>query len=114
WSSDVCSSDLVRDRWTEDTKETATYPRLTTANSDNNFRNSDFWLYSTNRIDLTKVQISYQFPQSMLGKSFIRELGTYVNGFNLLTFAKEREIMELNVNQAPQTRFFNLGVKALF
>jgi TonB-linked SusC/RagA family outer membrane protein len=105
---------VVRDRWTEDTKETATYPRLTTANSDNNFRNSDFWLYSTNRIDLTKVQISYQFPQSMLGKSFIRELGTYVNGFNLLTFAKEREIMELNVNQAPQTRFFNLGVKALF
>ncbi|WP_069660990.1 SusC/RagA family TonB-linked outer membrane protein [Arcticibacter eurypsychrophilus] len=104
----------VRDRWTEETKNTATYPRLTTSNSDNNFRTSDFWIYSSNRFDLAKVQLSYQFPTRILGKGFVRELGTYVNGFNLLTFSKERETMELNVNQAPQTRFFNLGVKALF
>jgi len=105
---------VVRDRWTEQTQATATYPRLTTANSDNNFRNSDFWLYSVNRFDLSKVQLSYQFPSNMFGKSFIRELGIYANGFNLLTLAKEREILELNVNSAPQTRFYNLGVKALF
>ncbi len=105
---------VVRDRWTEETKYRATYPRLTTANSDNNFRSSDFWLYKANRFDLAKVQISYNFPAKILGKGFIRELGAYVNGFNLLTVAKEREIMELNVNTAPQTRFYNLGIKALF
>lgn len=105
---------VVRDRWTEETKNTATYPRLTTSNSDNNFRNSDFWLYSSNRFDLAKVQISYKFPESVLGSGVFRGLNAYVNGFNLLTIAGERDVMETNVNSAPQTRFFNLGVKASF
>ncbi|ADY53108.1 TonB-dependent receptor [Pseudopedobacter saltans DSM 12145] len=105
---------VVRDRWTEETKDTATFPRLTTGTSDNNYRNSDFWLYNTNRFDLAKVQLSYQFPTKMLGKGFIRELGAYVNGFNLLTIAEEREILEMNIGLSPQTRFYNLGLKALF
>ncbi|MDI9866773.1 SusC/RagA family TonB-linked outer membrane protein [Flectobacillus sp. DC10W] len=107
-------SEVVRNRWTEATKLTATYPRLTTLSSDNNFRSSDFWMYSTNRFDLAKVQISYDLTDILKMKSFVRELGVYVNGFNLLTFAQNREILELNVASSPQTRFFNLGVKALF
>ncbi|WP_207424920.1 SusC/RagA family TonB-linked outer membrane protein [Desertivirga brevis] len=107
-------SAAVRNRWTEETKSTATFPRLTTGSSDNNYRSSDFWLYSTNRFNLAKVQISYQVPAKMLGKGFVRELGAYVNGFNLLTIAKERDIMEMNIGSAPQNRFYNLGVKAMF
>lgn len=107
-------SAVVRDRWTNETKSTATFPRLTTGTSDNNYRNSDFWLYSTNRFDLSKVQVSYQLPAKVLGNGFIKELGAYVNGFNLLTIAKEKDILELNVGSAPQTRFYNLGVKAMF
>lgn len=107
-------SEVVRGRWTEETKETATYPRLTTQNGNNNFRNSDFWRYSTNRFDLARVQVSYTFPKTMIGDGLVRELGVYVNGANLLTIAPNREILEMNVGSAPQTRFFNLGVKALF
>lgn len=107
-------SELVRDRWTEATKETASYPRLTTQSGSNNFRNSDFWLYSTNRFELARVQISYTFPRNIIGNGFVRELGVYVNGADLLTIAPNREILELNVGQAPQTRFFNLGIKAQF
>ena len=107
-------SATVRDRWTEETKDMATYPRLTTGNSDNNFRSSDFWMYKANRFDLSKVQISYDFPKNILGNGLVRELGAYVNGFNLATFAKEKEVMQLNISGAPQTRFFNFGVKALF
>lgn len=107
-------SAVVRNRWTEETKSTATFPRLTTGTADNNYRSSDFWIYSTDRFDLAKVQISYQFPARILGKGLIRELGAYVNGFNLLTIAKERDIMEMNVGSAPQVRFYNLGIKALF
>ncbi len=107
-------SEVVRDRWTEETATTALYPRLTTNNSDNNFRSSDFWLYSTNRFDLAKIQVSYDLPKSIFNNSFIQELGFYVSGSNLLTIAPERKILELNVGQAPQTRFYNFGVKALF
>ncbi|NBB30526.1 SusC/RagA family TonB-linked outer membrane protein [Cellulophaga sp. BC115SP] len=107
-------SEVVRNRWTEATKLTATYPRLTTLSSDNNFRSSDFWMYSTSRFDLSKVQITYDLTDLLKMKSFVRELGVYVNGFNLWTFSENRETLELNVGSSPQTRFFNLGVKALF
>ncbi|WP_192085447.1 SusC/RagA family TonB-linked outer membrane protein [Algoriphagus sp. Y33] len=104
----------VRGRWTEETQSTATFPRLTTLNGANNFRNSDFWLYSTNRFDLAKVQLSYSFPKSILGNGFIKELGTYVSGSNLLTVSPNREILEMNIGSAPQTRFYNFGIRAMF
>ncbi|WP_281297500.1 SusC/RagA family TonB-linked outer membrane protein [Flavobacterium limnophilum] len=105
---------MVRNSWTVENQATATYPRLTTNTSDNNYRSSDFWIYSTNRVDLANIQISYDFPKKMIQNSFINELGVYINGSNLLTISPEREFMELNIGGTPQTRFFNLGVKALF
>ncbi|MCC4213629.1 SusC/RagA family TonB-linked outer membrane protein [Leeuwenhoekiella parthenopeia] len=108
-------STVVRDRWTPETAATATYPRLTTQNGERNFRNSDFWMYSTDRIDLAKVQVSYDIPAGILGSdSFLKNLNIYVSGANLFTFSSERELMELNIGNAPQTRFYNLGLKALF
>lgn len=107
-------SEVVRDRWTEATKETATYPRLTTENGANNFRSSDFWLYKTNRFNLARVQVTYDLPARILKRSFLREISVYVSGANLLTLAKEREILEMNIGSAPQTRFYNLGVRAAF
>lgn len=107
-------SEVVLNRWTPETASTATYPRLTTLNGDNNFRNSDFWLYKANRFDLAKVQLTYDFPLQMLKKSFVRELGVYVSGENLLTISKERKLMEMTVGGTPQCRLFNLGVKASF
>jgi len=107
-------SEVVRNRWTEATKNSATFPRLTTLAGDNNFRTSDFWLFSTNRFDLSKVQISYDLPEGSFKGKLFKSLGMYVTGFNLLTVAKEREILEMNIGSAPQTRFYNVGVKAGF
>ncbi len=107
-------SEVVRGRWTQETQNTATYPRLTTLNSDNNFRSSDFWLYSTNRFDLAKIQVSYGLPTSFLKKSFLREWDVYLSGANLLTISPERKVMELNVGSSPQTRFYNFGLRASF
>jgi TonB-linked SusC/RagA family outer membrane protein len=107
-------SEVVRDRWTEDTKETATYPRLTTENGVNNFRNSDFWLYKTNRFNLARVQLTYAVPQKVLKSSFVSDISVYISGANLLTLSGEREILELNITSAPQTRFYNVGVRAAF
>jgi TonB-linked SusC/RagA family outer membrane protein len=107
-------SEVVRNRWTEETKTTATYPRLTTESGSNNFRDSDFWLYKTDRFNLTKVQITYNLPQDLLQNFFFKEISTYISGANLLTISKEREILEMNTTSAPQTRFFNIGLKAGF
>ncbi|MBW3468383.1 SusC/RagA family TonB-linked outer membrane protein [Arthrospiribacter ruber] len=108
-------SEVVRDRWTPETADEATFPRLTTLNGANNFRNSDFWLYSTDRFDLARVQITYNIPaQRLFGGDFIKGMDVYMSGANLLTIAPNRKILEMNIGTAPQTRFFNLGVAAQF
>jgi TonB-linked SusC/RagA family outer membrane protein len=106
-------SEVVRDRWTEETKDVATYPRLTTTSGNNNFRNSDFWLYKTDRVNLSQVQITYDFPEAVFEGSFVNGLSVYVSGYDLLTFSNEREHFELSLGN-PQTRFFNIGVKGIF
>lgn len=105
-------SDVVLNRWTPETASTATYPRLTTESGDLNFVASDFWKYSTSAFRLNKVQLTYDLPQAIFaGDSFVKGVSVYVSGSNLLTIAKERKYMELNVGTAPQTRMYNLGVK---
>lgn len=113
-SGETKYSEIVRNRWTEETKETATFPRLTTLNASNNFRNSDFWLYSTDRFDLSRVQLSYDFPKSMLKNTFFNEFGVYINGANLLTISANRDLLEMNVGSTPQVRLYNIGLKANF
>ncbi len=113
-SGDSKYSAVVRGRWTEETADTATYPRLSTTSSDNNFRSSDFWIYDNNRIDLAKVQLTYDISGERLGSKLIHNLSVYAAGYNLLTIAKERELFETNYYGAPYTRFVNLGVKATF
>jgi hypothetical protein len=107
-------SDVVWGRWTPATSATATYPRLTTTANSNNFQNSTFWMYKTNRFDLTRLQLTYDFKQKLLEKTPIRELSAYVSGESLLTVSGDVRLMETNIGTAPQFRFFNLGVKAGF
>lgn len=94
--------------------ETAAYPRLTTGGGQNNFTTSDFWMYSTSRFDLAKIQLSYDFTKQILGNGIVKGLQVYGSVNNLLTVAKESEIMKLSVGSAPQARFYNIGAKVTF
>lgn len=107
-------SEVVRGRWTPETAETATYPRLTTQSNTHNFRNSDFWMYSTNRFNLSKVQLTYDLPRSLFRGTVINNLSVYAYATNLLTISKERETLELTTGAAPQNRFYNIGFKIGF
>lgn len=107
-------SDVVLGRWTEETKDKATYPRLTTTSNSNNFQNSTFWMYKNNRFNLARVQLTYDFSNRLFKKSFVHGLSVYANGDNLLVVSKERKMMETNIGSAPQYRFYNIGLKASF
>ena len=108
-------SAIVRDRWTPETAATATYPRLTVTEGANNLQTSDFWIYKTDRFDLAKVQLTYDMPKSVLGNNkVVKGFSAYLSGSNLLTISPERKHMEMSVGEAPQTRFYNLGVKVVF
>ncbi|MDE6326397.1 MAG: SusC/RagA family TonB-linked outer membrane protein, partial [Duncaniella sp.] len=113
-SGDGKYSAVVRDRWTPKTASTATYPRLTTTNGANNFTSSDFWIYSRDRFELAKVQLTYDFPTHLFHGPVVKGLSLYVSGDNLLMISKNRKIMEMNVGSAPQSRFYNVGATVTF
>jgi hypothetical protein len=110
-SGDYKYSVNARDRWTPETAATATHPRLTSLSSANNAAASTFWLYSTDRFNIRKIQLTYDFPKELFEGTVVKALSVYINGNDLLTISKNRDVMETSVGYAPQTRFYNLGVK---
>ena len=50
----------------------------------------------------------------MFDGKVVKALSLYLNGNDLLTISKHRKMMETSIGSAPQTRFYNLGVKATF
>ena len=105
-------SAAVLDRWTEKTASSASYPRLTTEGGELNFVTSDYWMRSSSAFRLNKVQLTYDLPATLFSEtSLIKGISVYVYGTDLLTIAKEREYLEMNVGSSPQTRSYNLGAK---
>jgi TonB-linked SusC/RagA family outer membrane protein len=107
-------SEVVLNRWTPATAETATYPRLTSRANNNNYRQSSFWLYDDSRVSLARVQLSYELPASLATRLKTKGFGLFLRASNLATFSKNREMMELNIGSEPQYRFFAAGLKASF
>jgi len=108
-------SEVVWNRWTDATKNTATYPRLTSTAGNNNFVQSSFWTFKNNRFNLNRVQLTYDFSgHKFLQNAIVHGLSIYVQGDNLLVISKERKLMETSIGAPPQFRFFNFGVKASF
>lgn len=104
---------VVRGRWTSETAATATYPRLTAKDNTNNFRNSTFWIYSTDRFNLNKVQLTYDMPSSWFENKVVRGMSVYILGESLLTISKHHKYMDTSYG-TPYCRFYNIGLKMKF
>ncbi len=104
-------SENVLNRWTESTKTTATFPRLTAKSNNNNFRISDFWLYETNYFRINRVQLTYEFPRSAFG---LKGLSLYLRGSNLLWVGKEVDKMQLRTGGQPSYRQYAAGLRISF
>lgn len=104
---------VVRGRWTPETAATATYPRLTAKDNTNNFRNSTFWIYSTDRFNLNKVQLTYDMPSSWFENKVVSGMSVYFLGESLLTISKHHKYMDTSYG-APYCRFYNIGLKMKF
>lgn len=106
-------SNVISGRWTPGSGQNASYPRLTSQSSSNNFRNSTFWLYSQNAFNLHALQLSYNFQTQKI--SWMQSAQVYVRGFNLLTISKESEKLLLDVGKSPKMRgIFTIGLNASF
>ncbi len=72
-------------RWTEDTKEIATLPRLTTLDNANNFRSSTQWLADGSYFKLRNLNIYYNLPQKWVKSMKMEKCQVYVRANNLFS-----------------------------
>ncbi|HMR83731.1 MAG TPA: hypothetical protein PKE30_11385, partial [Niabella sp.] len=104
----------VLNSWTEETRSTATYPRLTYGNNTNNYRNSTFWLYKNDFFRLERVQLNYDIPARVSRMLFSQHIGVFLRGENLLMLAKDAKKRQLVIGGEPDYRNFLFGLKVNF
>ena len=75
-------SEFALNRWTsEEIAHTATYPRLSLTNEQNNYRTSTFWMRNGNFLKLRDVEVGYTFKNII--PAVKADLRVFVNGTNL-------------------------------
>jgi TonB-linked SusC/RagA family outer membrane protein len=104
-------SEVVLGRWTPQTANTATFPRLSAQNNQNNFRTSSFWLYDNSFFRINRAQLTYEFPNLLCEKLGIEDFSLNIQGTNLFEFSENREIRQLNIGSNPQARTYTLGIR---
>lgn len=111
----------VNERWTPETAETATFPRITSNNADYNYnRNSSLFVKDGSYIRLKNLTIGYDIKKNrFLSQLGISKLTINLTGYNLLTFDKfnliDPENTPTNTGYAyPITKMYNLGVNINF
>ena len=107
-------SEVVLNAWTPETKNTATYPRISSQSNSNNLRRSSFWLYNNNYFQIQKIQLTCNLPESVTQLLLMKDLNIFINASDVFQFAKNKEIRELRVGSEPYYRTFSIGVKANF
>ena len=109
---------MADDRWTPETASTATYPRMTLTGTNNNSKDSDYWLRDASYLRLKTLEMGYNFKGAFLKRNGISTFRIFINGNNLVTFSK-LDITDLEARTAadseyPLTKIYNLGVKLNF
>jgi TonB-linked SusC/RagA family outer membrane protein len=107
-------SEEVLNRWTPGTSTTATYPRLTTKSSSNNYRTSTFWLYDRSYFRINRVQLTYDLTQNIASRFGAKGLGIYLRGSNLLMLSENAEKRQLVVGAEPSYRSYAAGLRVNF
>lgn len=109
---------MADNRWTAETAETATFPRLTILGRQNNSRDSDFFLRDASYLRLKNLELGYNFTGNTLKRLGTKNLRVYLNGYNLLTFDRlkvaDPESRTGSRPVYPLTKVYNMGVRANF
>ena len=102
-----------------DTRETATYPRLTTQSNDNNYQLSSFWVRSRNFLRVRNIELGYSFRHhAKFRAAGISDFRIYLNVTNPFTasglMSDYRIDPELLSYRYPVLKSYNIGVNLTF
>lgn len=100
--------------WTPETANSATSPRLSTQNNQNNNQSSDFWMRDGSFIKLRSLELGYTFPKQGILKK-LDVVRFFLNGTNLFTWDRIEDLEAENLSMGyPLMRSASLGLKVKF
>lgn len=104
-----------RIRWTEETKDIADLPRLSTLDNENNYQTSTQWLVDGSFIKLRNVNIYYNLPEKWVKAMRMQQFQIYLRGNNLfsLDHVPYLNCEDLTINY-PDMLSMHLGVNITF
>jgi TonB-linked SusC/RagA family outer membrane protein len=100
-----------------DTRQTATYPRLSTLSNNNNYRTSTLWIKNGNFVRLRNVEIGWSLPKSILQKCRLSNARIFVSGVNLFTLSSllsDYGIDPETYSGYPGVKSYNIGLSVGF
>lgn len=107
-------SEMALDAWDPNNPDVnATHPRLSTTDSKNNNRNSDYWLYKNNRFTIPTMQLTYHFNGGNKYK-FLKDSRVYLRGGNILVFGENKKYTDVEPDDRPNTKSLTFGFVASF
>ena len=92
-----------------DTRATADYPRLTTKGSENNYRNSTFWIKNGAFLRLRNIELGYNLPASVLNRVHLEKLRIFVSAVNPVSWSS----LETKYSMDPETISGYPGLKSV-
>jgi len=97
-------------RWTEDTKQTANLPRLSTLNNPNNYQMSSQWLADGSFLKLSSLIVRYNLPQNVVRAIKLKDMQIYAAANDLLSF----DHVKYATISVPEMRSLYAGIKIKF
>lgn len=106
-------SEFALNRWTsEESANSATYPRLSLTNEQNNYRESTFWKCNGNFLKLRNVELGYTFRNVIPSDN--SDLRLFINGSNLFSIDAVKGYDPERIGGYPAVRTLSLGANFSF
>lgn len=108
---------LIKEAWTPENTD-AKYPRLSTIANGNNAWQSTWWIVNGEYLRLKNINLSYNIPSHLLGKTPFSNVNIFVSGTNLLTLSHfkyvDPESPSVSNGYYPQQKTCSFGLNVTF
>lgn len=114
FQNDGLVPEIALGRWTPETHETATYPRLSHVNDLNNFQPSSFWQRDGSFIKLRSIELGYTISGTKIQKLNMGNMRFFINGTNMFSIDHVGITDPETLQGYPAFRTVSIGARVQF